>query len=120
VIRIKTNNCRGGLIENIYVRNIEVGECREAVLKINLLYENREKCDRSFPPVVRNVYLDNITSRKSEYGVLITGYEDRVNIENIHVTNCRFDNVQKNGNLISGAKNVVLENLRINGKKVIK
>lgn len=120
VIRIKTNNCRGGLIENIYVRNIEVGECREAVLKINLLYENREKCDRSFPPVVRNVYLDNIASRKSEYGVLITGYEDRVNIENIHVTNCRFDNVQKNGNLISGAKNVVLENLRINGKKVIK
>lgn len=42
VIRIKTNNCRGGVIENIYVRNIEVGECREAVLKINLQYENRE------------------------------------------------------------------------------
>ena len=49
VIRIKTNNCRGGVIENIYVRNVEVGECREAVLKINLQYENREKCDRSFP-----------------------------------------------------------------------
>lgn len=42
VIRIKTNNCRGGVIENIYVRNVEVGECREAVLKINLQYENRE------------------------------------------------------------------------------
>lgn len=39
VIRIKTNNCRGGVIENIYVRNVEVGECREAVLKINLQYE---------------------------------------------------------------------------------
>ena len=45
VIRIKTNNCRGGVIENIYVRNVEVGECREAVLKINLQYENREKCE---------------------------------------------------------------------------
>lgn len=64
VIRIKTNNCRGGVIENIYVRNVEVGECREAVLKINLQYENREKCDRSFPPVVRHVYLDNVTSEK--------------------------------------------------------
>ena len=74
VIRIKTNNCRGGVIENIYVRNVEVGECREAVLKINLQYENREKCDRSFPPVVRHVYLDNVTSEKSKYGVLITGY----------------------------------------------
>ncbi len=26
VIRIKTNNRRGGVIENIYVRNVEVGE----------------------------------------------------------------------------------------------
>mgnify|MGYP003044703678 CR=1 FL=1 len=71
VIRIKTNNCRGGVIENIYVRNVEVGECREAVLKINLQYENREKCDRNFPPVVRHVYLDNVTSEKSKYGCLI-------------------------------------------------
>lgn len=120
VIRIKTNNCRGGVIENIYVRNIEVGECREAVLKINLQYENREKCDRSFPPVVRHVYLDNVTSEKSKYGVLITGYDDRVNIEDIHVTNSRFNNVEKKGNLITGAKDVVLNEVYINGNKVRK
>lgn len=120
VIRIKTNNCRGGLIENIYVRNIEVGECREAVLKINLLYESREQCDRSFAPLVRNVYLDNVTSQKSQYGVLITGYDDKTNIENIHVTNSRFNNVQKGVNSVTGAKDVVFENLWINGKKVKK
>ena len=120
VIRIKTNNCRGGVIENIYVRNVEVGECREAVLKINLQYENREKCDRNFPPVVRHVYLDNVTSEKSKYGVLITGYDDRVNIEDIHVTNSRFNNVEKKGNLITGAKDVVLKELYINGNKVRK
>ena len=120
VIRIKTNNCRGGVIENIYVRNVEVGECREAVLKINLQYENREKCDRSFPPVVRHVYLDNDTSEKSKYGVLITGYDDRVNIEDIHVTNSRFNNVEKKGNLITGAKDVVLNEVYINGNKVRK
>lgn len=120
VIRIKTNNCRGGMIENIYVRNVEVGECREAVLKINLQYENREKCDRSFPPVVRHVYLDNVTSEKSKYGVLVTGYDDRLNVQDIHVTNCRFNNVEKKGNLITGAKDVVLKELYINGKKVKK
>ena len=117
VIRIKTNNCRGGVIDGIYARNIEVGECREAVVKINLLYESWEDCNRGFPPVVRNVYVDNITSEKSEYGVLITGYEDQFNIENINISNCRFNNVEK-GNLIVGAKDVVLKNLYINGKAV--
>ena len=51
VIRIKTNNCRGGIIENVYVRNVEVGECKEAVLKINLYLRserNLQPCLRSY------------------------------------------------------------------------
>ena len=50
VVRIKTNTCRGGIIENIYARNIEVGQCGESVLKINLDYEPREICCRGFAP----------------------------------------------------------------------
>lgn len=49
---------------------------------------------------------------------MITGYDDRVNIEDIHVTNSRFNNVEKKGNLITGAKDVVLKELYINGNKV--
>lgn len=115
VIRIKTNNCRGGLIENVFVRNIEVGQCREAVLKINLLYESNELCDRSFPPIVRNVYLDNVSSEKSRYGVLITGYDEQVNISNINVTNSKFNNVAR-GNQIKGAEKVSLKEVYVNGK----
>ncbi|MCD7973700.1 MAG: glycoside hydrolase family 28 protein [Candidatus Azobacteroides sp.] len=113
VIRIKTNTCRGGVIENIYVRNIEVGECKEAVLKINLQYEPREDCQRDFPPVVRNVYLDNITSGKSQYGVFIVGLDDLENVYNIEVSNSRFNNVEK-GNSITGAHDVVLDEVYIN------
>ena len=29
VIRIKTSSARGGIIENVYVRNVNVGRCRE-------------------------------------------------------------------------------------------
>jgi len=118
VIRIKTSTCRGGLVENVYVRNIKVGQCKEAVLKINLVYENRENCDRSFPPVVRNVYLDNVTSTKSRYGVMITALEDLCNVYNINVTNSKFDGVAE-GNFISGqTKDVKFENLYINGELV--
>lgn len=115
VIRIKTNSCRGGTIENIYVRNIEVGECREAVLKINLLYENDERCDRSFPPLVRNVCLENVASGKSEYGVLVVGYDDSVNIDRISLTDCSFSNVSRKAYDIKGARNVSFRNLHVNG-----
>ena len=120
VIRIKTSNCRGGLIENVYVRNITVGECREAVLRINLQYENREICDRSFPPIVRNVHLENITSQKSKYGVVLIGLDEGTNIYDISVKNCEFNGVTDDAkNNITGLiDNVVFENLKINGELV--
>lgn len=117
VVRIKTNNCRGGLIENIFVRNIVVGQCKEAVLKINLVYEPKEICDRSFPPVVRNVNLENITCNKSKMGVYITGLEDTDNIYNINISNSKFNNVEKATEVI-GARDVKCNNLYINGKLV--
>ena len=118
VIRIKTNNCRGGVVDGVYVRRVDVGQCREAVLKINLLYESGEDCDRSYPPYVRNVMLDHVTSGKSQYGVLITGYEDRMNIENVSVTNSSFDGVEREPLSIQGAKGLHFDNFRINGKAV--
>ena len=94
----------------------KVGPCKEAVLKINLLYERKEACDHSFPPVVQNVYLDNVTCDKSKYGVMIEGYEDICNIRNIEVKNCHFNGVQ-DGNSIKGmVKNVIIANTYINGK----
>lgn len=118
VIRIKTSTCRGGVIENVFVRNVTVGQCREAVLRINLQYENREKCDRSFPPIVRNVHLKNVTCEKSKLGVLIIGLDDNEHVSNISVEECRFNNVEKGVNDIKGAKDVTFSNLYINGKLV--
>lgn len=117
VIRIKTNNGRGGVIENVYVRNVEVGQCREAVLKINLLYEAKEICTRNYPPVVRNVWLDNVTCTKSRYGIALAGYEDSVNISDIHISNCSWTGVKEGNNIIGKAENVTSKNLKINGEK---
>ncbi|MGL4519482.1 MAG: glycoside hydrolase family 28 protein [Phocaeicola sp.] len=121
VVRIKTSTCRGGVIENIFVRNIKVGVCKQAVMRINLAYEGGEVCDRSFPPIVRNVHLENITSNGSEYGVLLNGLEQDANIYDIFVNNCEFNNVKKGGNRTTGkVANVNYTNLKINGKQVKK
>ena len=119
VVRIKTNSCRSGVIEKIYCRNIEVGQCNEAVLKINLLYERKEACDHSYPPVVQDVYLENISCKESKWGIVIEGYEDLCNIRNIEVKDCKWDGVVNGGNSISGlTKNVRVANTYINGKLV--
>jgi len=119
VIRIKSSTCRGGLIENVFVRNITVGQCREAVLHINLQYESRENCNRGFDPTVRNVFLQNVTSEKSQYGVCVIGLKDNDHVYNINVEDCHFNNVAE-GNSIKGAKDISFKGLYINGKEIKK
>jgi polygalacturonase len=119
VVRIKTSTCRGGVIENVFVRNITVGQCKEAVLRINLQYENREKCQRGFTPTVRNVHLKNVNCEKSQCGVRIIGLEDgEEQVYNISVEDSHFNNVAQQENDITGAKDVEFRNLYINGQLV--
>ncbi len=123
VLRIKTNSCRGGIIENINMRNVTVGQCKEAVLKINTDYEPKEVCCRGFYPTVRNVTMENVTCKKSKYGVMIVGYNDpklAYTVNNITVRNCQFDGVtSKPIHQIGLAENVKYENLLINGSLVL-
>ena len=123
VLRIKTNSCRGGVIENINMRNITVGQCGEAVLKINTDYEPREVCCRGFYPTVRNVTMENVTCKKSKYGVMIVGYDDpklAYTVNNITVKNCQFDGVySKPIHQIGLAQDVTYDNLMINGSLVL-
>lgn len=120
VIRIKTNTCRGGIIENLYARNIEVGQCGESVLKINLDYEQKELCCRGYAPTVRNINIENVTCQKSKYGVQIIALDSVCNVYDINVKNCHFNGV-KDGNFESGkTRNVNFDNLFINGSLVLK
>ena len=123
VLRIKTNSCRGGIIENINMRNVTVGQCGEAVLKINTDYEPKEICCRGFYPIVRNVLMENVTCKKSKYGVMIVGYEDpklAYTVNNITVRNCLFDGVyNKPVHQIGLAQDIKYENLMINGSLVL-
>ena len=123
VLRIKTNSCRGGVIENINMRNIKVGVCKEAVLKINTDYEPKEICCRGYYPTVRNVLMENVTCQKSQYGVMIVGYEaDSLSytVNHITVRNCKFDGVYgKPLYQIGKAEDVKYEDLIINGSLVL-
>ncbi len=120
ILRIKTNSCRGGVIENIYMRNVEVGQCAEAVLKINLDYEPKEIGRRGFYPTVRNVYMENVTCQKSKYGIMVVAFDSLTNVYNINLKNCKFDGVYDKPVYIKGkTRDMNYDNLFINGSLIL-
>lgn len=120
VLRIKTNSCRGGVTENVYMRNVEVGQCKEAVMRINLHYQPKEAAERGHNPTVRNVWMENVTCNKSKYGILLNGLEDASNIYNINVTNCSFNGVTEKPVHRTGlSHDINFDNLMINGNVIL-
>jgi len=89
-LRFKNNAVRGGVLENVFMRNVRVGRVGEAVLTIDLLYE--EGARGPFKPVVRNVVLDNITSSGSPRVMYIRGFEGAV-VDGIRIGNSTFSGV---------------------------
>lgn len=112
IIRIKTNSIRGGVIENIFVRNINVGRVRQAILHIDFDYEEGDAGE--FTPLVRNIHLDNITSQSSDRAIFINAYE-RAPVTGVYITDCTFNGVEKD-NLINYVEDLILENVTLNGE----
>ncbi|MCP5111417.1 MAG: glycoside hydrolase family 28 protein, partial [bacterium] len=88
-LRIKSNSLRGGLIENIYMRNVTVGQVAGAVVRINMLYGS----DRDqFPPAVRNVQIRNVTCKRSRHAFRFEGLPGEP-VRGVVVEDCVFENV---------------------------
>ncbi|HSV88973.1 MAG TPA: glycoside hydrolase family 28 protein [Bacteroidales bacterium] len=115
IIRFKTNSVRGGVIENIFVRNVHVGEVRRAILYIDFDYEEGDV--GQFTPIIRNINLENITSQQSERALFIRAYE-RSPVKGIHLRNCHFKGVQRD-NVIEHVENLTLEEVYINGEPMV-
>jgi len=88
-LRLKTNSVRGGFIENIFMRNVTVGQVSDAVLRVNLFYEEGDA--GQFPPSVRNIEMTNVTSQKSKYALYLRGYKHSP-LRNIRISRCSFEN----------------------------
>ncbi|MCC9168209.1 glycoside hydrolase family 28 protein [Pontibacter harenae] len=112
-LRIKTSSMRGGVVENVYLRNIEVGQVAEQVIRVNMFYED------SGPhiPSVRNIEVRDMTVQNGgEVGVLLEGYEESP-VQNLRLINVRINNVRVPYKF-SNIKSISFENVTINGELV--
>lgn len=113
VLRIKTSSQRGGVIENIFMKNVKVGTYKEAAVKCNMFYEEAG----NYMPVIRNVIVENLEVEKGgRYGVLISAYEDSP-VENLKLINCNIKNV-KVPVKADHVRNMEFVNVTINGEEM--
>ncbi len=110
-LRIKTNSLRGGVVENIFMRNVQVGEVKEAVVLVDFNYMEGDVGQHT--PVVRNIHVADVSSKKSQYALHLIGYE-RSPIENISLSDCQFAGVAE-GSVIQHVAGLHLADVSING-----
>jgi polygalacturonase len=113
-LRLKNNAMRGGTLEHIYMRDVTVGQLADAVLQVDFLYE--EGANGAFPPVVRDVELLRVTSRKSNHVLYLRGFE-KATIDDIRVIDCSFESVAK-PDVVEHVTGLVRRNVSVNGAKV--
>ena len=116
-IRLKTNNSRGGVTDGVYVRNVTVGQVNIAAISLNCSYHIDREGQGKFPPMLKNVYVTNLTSKKSNYAIWLQGIEGEDCVQDIHIKDCVFDGVEKE-NQIDNVKKVTIKNVSINGEKI--
>ena len=115
-LRFKNNAVRGGILENVFMRNVTVGTVAEAVLTIDLLYEEGAMGDHT--PIVRNVEIDNVTSTGSPRVMFIKGFDGAV-VENIRIKNSTFRGVTS-AEVLSHARKVTFDNVTIEPAEKVK
>jgi unsaturated rhamnogalacturonyl hydrolase len=92
VLRLKSNAVRGGVLENIFMRNVTVGQVKDAVLQIDLLYE--EGANGPYKPVIRNVVMENFTVNHTPRVLNVAGFP-AAQISGVRIWHCTFKDVQK-------------------------
>lgn len=116
-IRLKTNSRRGALIENFYVRNIEIGQVKEAVLKADMFYNVHGNQTGNFIPRIENIYLENVKVKNGgKYAILAKGYKESP-VKNITFKNVTIEKVNL-PYLIENVENLKLIETNINGKTI--
>jgi unsaturated rhamnogalacturonyl hydrolase len=108
-LRFKSNAQRGGVLENVFMRHVQVGRVAEAVLTIDLVYEEGARGPHA--PIVRNVVLEHVTSQSSPRVMWIAGFP-AATIDGVRFADCTFRGVEAT-EVLSHAGSISFRNVTI-------
>lgn len=129
-LRFKTTRGRGGVVENIYINNINMKNIPGEAILFDMYYmakdpivlagETRETPKVELLPVTeatpqfKNIFIKNVVCDGAEKALFVRGLPE-MNINNINIEN--FTATADHGIEISEAKNINLKNVNITAKK---
>lgn len=127
-LRFKTTRGRGGVVENIYVKNIDMVNIPTQTIGFNMFYEGASPVledgqnaegnkvpEKVFPvnektPIFRNIYFKNINAVNSYEAISINGLAE-MNIKNIVIEDSQFDTTK--ALTIVDADGIILKNVKL-------
>jgi polygalacturonase len=111
VLRLKTSSLRGGVIENVFMKDVKVGTFKEAAISADMFYES----PGNFIPTIRNVWVENLTvSKGGNYGIYVRAYEASP-VKDLQVINSAINGV-KTPMRIDHVADLRFRNATINGE----
>jgi polygalacturonase len=122
-LRFKSTRGRGGVVENIYISDINMVDIERDAILYDLYYAVRSNSDKQAPvptadettPQFKNIYMKNIVCKGADRAILFQGLPE-MNLENINLENAVIE--ANTGAFCSDANNITLRNVQIYSKKM--
>jgi len=129
-LRFKSNRGRGGVVENIYISNIEMMNIPTQAISFNLFYSGRSASEdleagadgteaKLLPvtaetPQFKNIFIRNVNCKGAMLGIQLQGLPE-MNLENVQMENIRMETDY--GMTCNDASGVKIKNLTLITKK---
>ncbi|WP_294331741.1 glycoside hydrolase family 28 protein [uncultured Sphingomonas sp.] len=113
-IRFKNNALRGGLLENFYYRDLDVGTVSRAAVACDFNYE--EGARGHFVPQLRNVVIERLRATNAAR-VLDSQGLPGAPVTGLRLSDCRFDGVRE-PSIVRHTEGLVLDRVEVNGRPV--
>jgi len=130
-LRFKSNRGRGGIVENIFISNVEMIDISTQAISFNLYYSGKSASEDmasgsngqvpSLLPVTeetpqfKNINICDVNCKGAYQGIFLQGLPE-MNLENILLENIQIESDY--GLIISDAKEVRIKNLNLRTKKM--
>ena len=114
-VRIKSRRGRGGVVENIFARNLKFNNLKREVVILNMDYgSDTKQAANEKPPVFRNMDFRNFTGQGAPTAILIQGLEDSP-IENIRFQDMTIASTR--GVVCKNVSGLVFDSVRVTPTK---